>query len=207
MAKRPTAPAPSFDTIIVEDGNPARIGYARVSTVGQTLDAQTDALIAAGVGRIFVDKATGTKAARPGLVAMRAHLRQGDTVIVTKLDRLGRSVIDVLTILNEWCEADVAFVAVEQAIDTSTAAGRMVCTMLAAVAEFEVEMNHERTSAALAARRARGITGGRPSVMNPTKLSKAQKMLAGTSMTLAEIAEAIGVSRPTLVRHLAAAKR
>ncbi|MGE0305546.1 MAG: recombinase family protein, partial [Acidimicrobiia bacterium] len=130
------------------------------------------------------------------------HLREGDTVVVTKLDRLGRSTVDLLTTLNAWCDEGVNFVAVEQGIDTSTAAGRMVCSMLAAVAEFERELIRERTTGALAARRARGITGGRPPKVNAGNLARARQLLAD-GFTQAEAAAAIGVSRATLCAHLA----
>lgn len=207
VARKRTTPAPIVETVepvTIPGGNPSRIGYARVSTGGQTVDAQLDALRKADVGRVFVDTISGAKAARPGLDALRAHLRPGDTVVVTKLDRLGRSMLDLVTTLDAWCKADVNFVAVEQSIDTSTAAGRMVCSMLAAVAEFELAMNHERTSAALAARKARGITGGRPSKMTPAKLEEARRLVADGA-SLAQAGKVIGVAASTLHTHLRAA--
>ncbi|MGE0305752.1 MAG: recombinase family protein, partial [Acidimicrobiia bacterium] len=111
MARKSTA-QPAADTIDL-DGDRTRIGYARVSTSGQTLDQQLDALRKTNVGRVFVDTISGAKASRPGLDAMRSHLREGDTVVVTKLDRLGRSTVDLLTTLNAWCDEGVNFVAVE----------------------------------------------------------------------------------------------
>lgn len=208
MARKHTTQALTVEAaepITISGGNPARIGYARVSTSGQAVDAQLDALTAAGCGRVYVDTISGSKAARPGLDAMRAHLRQGDTVVVTKLDRLGRSMVDLVNTLDAWCKANVNFVAVEQAIDTSTPAGRMVCSMLAAVAEFELSMNHERTSAALAARKARGITGGRPPKMTPAKLEEARRLIAGGA-SLAQAGKVIGVAASTLHSHLRAAQ-
>ncbi|MGD9754728.1 MAG: recombinase family protein [Acidimicrobiia bacterium] len=207
MARKTPTPKPSAPAnveIIDLGGAPTRVGYARVSTAGQTLDQQLDALRKADVGRVFVDVASGAKASRPGLDAMRSHLRAGDTVVVSKLDRLGRSTVDLLTTLNDWCAVRVDFVAVEQGIDTSTAAGRMICAMLAAVAEFERELIRERTSSALAARKARGITGGRPSVVDADKLARAARLMEAGA-TLTDAAAAVGVGRSTLARHRAAA--
>lgn len=184
-------------------GSPTRVGYARVSTAGQTLDQQLDALRKADVGRVFVDVISGAKASRPGLDAMRSHLRPGDTVVVSKLDRLGRSTVELLSTLTAWCDQGINFVAVEQGIDTATAAGRMICSMLAAVAEFERTLIMERTSSALAARRARGITGGRPPVVDAEKLARADRLIEAGA-TLTDAAAAIGVGRSTLARHRAA---
>ncbi len=122
--------------------------------------------------------------------------------MVTKLDRLGRSTVELLTTLNAWCDERINFVAVEQGIDTSTAAGRMICSMLAAVAEFERSLIAERTSSALAARRARGITGGRPPVVDAEKLARADRLIEAGA-TLTDAAAAIGVGRSTLARHRA----
>lgn len=182
--------------------NALRIGYGRVSTADQNLDAQADALRAAGVDRIFVEKHTGTKASRPEFDRARAQLRRGDTLVVTRMDRLGRSTKDLLTIVSELEADGVALQILEQNIDTTTPEGRLFFTMVAGFAEFEHEIMVARTKDGLAAARARGRVGGRKPKMTPERVKQARKLYDERSMTVQQIADLFGVSRPTIYRAL-----
>lgn len=180
----------------------AKIGYARVSTQDQSTDAQTDRLTAAGCERLFVETASGALRDRPQLAACMAYLRRGDTLVVTKLDRLGRSLPHLIQTVQELDQRGVTLVSLTEAIDTSTAAGRLLLHVLAAIASFERDLIRERTHAGLAAARARGRTGGRPRALTPEKRDAARALIA-SGRTVAQAAEAVGVSRATLYRALA----
>lgn len=182
--------------------NAMRIGYGRVSTADQNLDSQADALRKAGVDRIFVEKHTGTKASRPEFDRARAQLRRGDTLVVTRMDRLGRSTKDLLTIVSELEADGVALQILEQNIDTTTPEGRLFFTMVAGFAEFEHEIMVARTKDGLAAARARGRVGGRKPKMTPDRVAQARRLYDEGSMTVKEIANLFGVSRPTIYRAL-----
>lgn len=180
------------------------IGLARVSTNDQDTQLQLDALEAAGCARVFTEKVSTRKTDRPGLAAALDYVRAGDTLVVWKLDRLGRSVRDILAIAD-----DLHARGVQLRILTGTLTGtysprgegRFFFTMMAAFAELERDMNQERTLAGLAAARAQGRVGGRPSVMDDDKLAAAHARLQrGESPT--QIAKALGVSRATVYRHL-----
>lgn len=178
-----------------------RIGYGRISTSDQKAASQEDALLAAGVDAVFIDTFTGTIASRPQLDRMREQLRKGDTLVITRLDRLGRSTKDLLNLVSELNEIGVNLEVLEQNINTSTPDGRLFFTMIAAFSEFEREIMRARTMDGLAAARARGRVGGRKPKMNPAKINTAQSMWEkGISIT--EISQAIGVSRPTIYRFL-----
>ena len=178
-----------------------RIGYGRVSTADQTARSQEDALNAAQVDRLFVDTFTGTKMSRPELDRAVDQLRNGDVLVITRLDRLGRSTKDLLTIVSTLEEKGVQLEVLEQSIDTSSAEGKLFFTMVAAFAEFEREIMRARTKDGLAAARARGRLGGRK-----PKLSKAQNLeiirLYGEGRPVQKIADLFGVSRPTVYRVL-----
>jgi DNA invertase Pin-like site-specific DNA recombinase len=180
----------------------SRIGYGRVSTVHQDEALQLDAFAEADIDRLFIDKASGTREDRPELQAALDYLREGDTFVVWKLDRLGRSVQHTSAIMNDLRARGVEFVSLTQGIDTSTAGGRMVFHVFAAFAEFERELIVERTHAGLAAARARGRLGGRPTVMTPERLAAAQAMHESGDYKVAEIARSLGVGRATIYRHL-----
>ncbi len=137
-------------------------GYARVSTADQNPDLQLDALRAAGCSRIFIDYASGAKTARPELARALDHLRAGDTLIVWKLDRLGRSLPHLVETVKALSDRDVGLRSLQDPIDTTTPGGRLVFHVFAAMAEFERDLIRERTNAGLAAARARGRVGGRP---------------------------------------------
>ena len=181
------------------------IGYARVSTDEQNLDLQRDALLKAGVARkdLYTDKVTGVKAERPGLQAALTHLRAGDTFIVWRLDRLGRSLkhlIETVTILKEQ---GVAFKSLTENIDTATATGTLVFQIFGALAEFERNLITERTVAGLDAARARGRTGGRPR-RNPNsgRIALAKRLYHAQRLSIPEILNTLNVSKATLYRWL-----
>jgi DNA invertase Pin-like site-specific DNA recombinase len=196
--------APSFTVQDFPGAERNLIGLARVSTEGQDAQLQRDALEEAGCIRIFEEKVSTRKTERPGLAAALDYLRAGDTLVVWKLDRLGRSVKEVLMTADDLHERGVAI-----RILTGTLAGgyspkgegKFFFTMMAAFAELERDIIHERTMAGLAAARAQGRTGGRPTVMDPDKLAAARaRRTRGESVT--EIAKALGVSRQTVYRAL-----
>ena len=192
----------------LRDGERNLIGLARVSTDGQDAQLQRDALDAAGVGRIYEEKISTRKAAsdRPGLTAALDYLRDGDTLVVWKLDRLGRSVKDVLTIADDLHDRGVGVKILTGKLSGSyspAGEGKFFFTMMAAFAELERDIIHERTMAGLAAARAQGRNGGRPTVMDADKLAAAQARRA-RGESPAQIAKALGVSRASVYRHLSA---
>ena len=179
-----------------------RFGYARVSTIEQNEDLQQDALRAAGCERVFVDKASGKLQHRPGLDQLLEHVRAGDTVVVWRLDRLGRSLRNLIEIVRELEHRQVAFLSLTESIDTTTPGGKLVFHVFGALAEFERDLIRERTAAGLAAARARGRHGGRPTVWTAEKLATAQSMYASGQHDVAAIARVLGVSRASVYRGL-----
>jgi len=179
------------------------IGYARVSTADQRLDMQVDALERAGCERIFSDYASGRRADRAGLEALRSHLRPGDTLVVWKLDRLGRTVRQLVEMVAELNCAGINFASVTDGIDTSTPSGRFFFHVMAALAEMERDLVRERTRAGLSAAKARGRVGGRKPKLTKQQLTHARRLLDDLTTTGAEVAETLGVSRSTLYRSLA----
>ena len=191
-----------------------RIGYARVSTRDQHPQAQQDALRAAGCEEVFIDKASGKLARRPELdKALLSANRAGDQLVVTKLDRLGRSLEHLIELSHLLQTRDVDLVVLDQGIDTSTAVGRMFFQILGAIAEFEHALMSERTMDGLAAARARGRTGGQKPKLGSRQVALARQMYDETEddgkrrYTVAQIAAEFGVTRPTIYRHLAPAPR
>ena len=182
-----------------------KIGYARVSTLQQDEALQRDALHAAGVDRIYVDKASGKLESRPALDDLLTQARPGDTVVVWRLDRLGRSLKHLIETVGALEARGVAFVSLTEAIDTSTPGGRLIFHVFGALAEFERDLIRERTLAGLAAARARGRVGGRPTVWTPAKLSTAKAMHASGDYDVSSIAKVLGVSRASVYRALQAA--
>jgi len=199
--------APAFTVANLPTGERNLIGLARVSTDAQDAQLQQDALAEARCGRVFTEKVSTRMATtdRAGLVAALDYLRTGDTLVVWKLDRLGRSVKDVLTICDDLHERSIGVRILTGKLSgtySPTGEGKFFFTMMAAFAELERDINHERTMAGLAAARAQGNVGGRPTVMDADKLAAAQARRArGESPT--QIAKALGVSRASVYRHLA----
>ena len=185
------------------------IGYMRVSKAdgSQGLDLQRDALLAVGVkpSQLYEDQASGKKDDRPGLEACLKSLRDGDTLIVWKLDRLGRNLRHLVNTIHDLMERKIGFRVLSgqgTTIDTSTAGGRLIFGIFAALAEFERELIRERTIAGLSSARARGRNGGRPYTMTPAKLRLAQAAMAKRDSTVGDLCKELGVTRQTLYRFV-----
>ena len=179
-----------------------RIGYARVSTAGQDLAPQLDVLHARGCYRVYSEHASGKHADRPELAQAMKAMRAGDTLVVWRLDRLGRSLPDLIATVNELANRGIAFESVTEAIDTATASGKLVFNIFASLADFERHLISERTRAGLAAGRARGRMGGRPPALTPKQLREARLLLTDPEATVTAVAERYGVSRTTLYKGL-----
>ncbi len=180
-----------------------RIGYARVSTVDQDPALQIDALTAAGCSKIFIAQASGSLREQPELSKALDYIRNGDQLVVWRLDRLGRSLRNLIDVVKDLDARGVALVSLTESIDTSTTTGRLVLHIFGALAEFERELIIERTQAGLAAARLRGRQGGRPSVLSGEKLDAARRMYVAKDCSVARIARTLGVSRATVYRQLA----
>jgi DNA invertase Pin-like site-specific DNA recombinase len=180
----------------------ARIGYMRVSTVTQTLQQQQQALEAAGVSKTFSDTMSGARDDRPGLAELLAYVREGDTVVVWKLDRLGRNMLHILETVKELTDRGVTLVSVTDGIDSSTAAGRMMIGVLGSLAEYERELVKERTALKRASSRANGTKFGRPRKVDDTEHIATAKRMKADGHTGRDIAKYLGVSRATLYRYL-----
>jgi DNA invertase Pin-like site-specific DNA recombinase len=178
------------------------LGYARVSTTDQNPDLQLDALKTAGCYRLFVDHASGTLDERPELTRVLDQIRPGDSLVVWKLDRLGRSLRHLIDTVGDLQRRGIGFRSLQESIDTTTPTGKLVFHLFGALAEFERDLIRERTLAGLTAARDRGRLGGRPSSMTPQKLAIARQLYDGRQHTVAAIAETLGVSRATIYRHL-----
>ncbi|KQT57655.1 MULTISPECIES: recombinase family protein [unclassified Aureimonas] len=179
-----------------------KIGYARVSTDDQRLDLQCDALLAAGCSRIFEDKASGARTTRPGLDQVLSHLRAGDTLVIWRLDRLGRTTHQLVGLLEQFERDGIKLQSLQDGIDPSTALGRTMLQIGAVFAEMERNLIRERTKAGLSAARARGRLGGRKPKMDAAMLDTAKRLMKDPDLTIAEIAERLGVNRSTLYRSL-----
>lgn len=181
----------------------ATIGYTRISTLDQSADLQRDAMKTASCDRVFEDLGvSGSKRDRPGLNAALDFLREGDTLVVWKLDRLGRRTIDVLAFLEELTARGVSFRSVTESLDSSTPVGKMILLLLAGFAEMERSVLIERTHAGLKAARDRGRLGGRPRSLNPSVVAVARKLYAD-GRPAREIAAELGCSVATIYRALA----
>ena len=182
------------------------VGYARVSTQDQNLDLQVKALTKAGCKKVFDDKTSGARAERPGLTAALAMMRDGDTLVVWKLDRLGRSVKHLVDLVGELRKQGIQFKSLTDSIDTNTASGRFFFHVMASLAEMERELIVERTCAGLEAARRLGRKGGRKRKMTDSKIESAKKLLA-SGVTPRDVAKNLGVSIPTLYRWLPASSQ
>src|SRR3982751_2471477 len=178
------------------------IGYARVSTLDQTLALQQDALTAAGCEQLYTDTASGSVTDRPGLAQAVSHLRSGDTLVVWRLDRLGRSLAHLIDTVRELQERGVGFRSLQEQIDTTTSGGKLVFHVFGALAEFERALIRERTHAGLAAARARGRLFGRPKVLTPQQVKQLQSLAKNAGNTVGEICQTLGISRATYYRYV-----
>lgn len=182
------------------------VGYARVSTQDQKPALQLDALKAVGCEKVFVEKASGAQRERPEMKAALDYMRAGDTLVVWKLDRLARSMKQLIETVEMLEGQGIGFRSLTEAIDTTTAGGKLVFHIFGALAEFERSIIRERTRAGLDAAKARGRRGGRPPKLTEKDLTVARAMLAEASITVEDVAKRLGVSPATLYRHLPAAR-
>jgi DNA invertase Pin-like site-specific DNA recombinase len=182
------------------------VGYARVSTQEQDLTLQLDALRSAGCEKVFEEKASGAQRERPALQTALEYMRRGDTLVVWKLDRLARSLKQLIETVEDFGSQGIGFRSLTEAIDTTTSGGKLVFHIFAALAEFERGVIRERTLAGLQAARARGRLGGRPPALSPKDVAAAKALLRDPEITVAEVARRLGVVPSTLYRHLPRAR-
>ena len=179
-----------------------KVGYARVSTVDQHLRMQEDALKSAGCQEIFHDIASGAKTARPGLENALAYAREGDTIVVWKLDRLGRSIQHLIQTVKDLNDKNIGFQSLQENIDTTTSGGRLIFHIFSALAEFEKDLIAERTKAGLKAARVRGKMGGRPPLLDNRQINRMIEMYDEGKNTVAEICKIYDISRPSFYNYL-----
>jgi len=187
----------------VSTSSPHRIGYARVSSVGQNLDSQMDALQQAGCDKIFFEKMTGSRMDRPAWNQFLEYIRSGDTLVVTELSRMTRSLLDLLETAKVLEQRQINLVSLRENIDTSTATGRCFLSMMGAIHQMERELRAERAAAGRSSAKARGRTGGRPKT-DPAKLENARILYENSDKTAAEVCEIADVGRRTFFAHVAA---
>ncbi|WP_158784154.1 recombinase family protein [Pantoea sp. BAV 3049] len=183
------------------------VGYARVSTDDQNLNLQRDALQLAGCTKIFEDQISGAKAERPGLHAVLQFIHPGDTLVVWRLDRLSRSLKDLIEMVRQLESNNIGLKSLQESIDTTSSSGMLIFHVFGALAEFERNLTRERTQAGLQAARSRGRKGGRPKVLNKDKQALAVQLYDERKHTVTQICELMGVSRPTLYKYIDAAKK
>jgi DNA invertase Pin-like site-specific DNA recombinase len=178
------------------------IGYARVSTHDQTLNLQQDSLTKAGCNKTFTDTASGAKTERKGLEEALNYVRKGDTLVVWRLDRLGRSLPHLITTMTDLEERGIGFKSLTENIDTTTSGGKLIFHIFGALAEFERNLIRERTQAGLTAARARGRIGGRPKALTGKQLSIAQSLYDDPKNSIADICRMLKISKVTLYRYI-----
>ena len=183
------------------------IGYARVSTHEQTLTLQQDALHKAGCNKIFTDTASGAKTERKGLDEALAYVRKGDTLVVWRLDRLGRSLPHLIATMTDLEERGIGFQSLTENIDTTTSGGKLIFHIFGALAEFERNLIRERTNAGLMAARQRGRIGGRPKSLTPRQRSIARSLYNDPNNSIAEICRTLKISKVTLYRYIKSGER
>ena len=180
------------------------IGYARVSTDDQNLHLQKDALLQAGCERIYEDHLSGAKANRPGLHKALSHLREGDVLVVWRLDRLSRSLKELIEIVSRLESESVGLRSLHESLDTSSSTGKLIFHIFGALAEFERNLIRERTQAGLNAARARGRKGGRPKTLNADQQALAVQLYHQKQHTVQQICDMMGISKPTLYKYIKA---
>jgi DNA invertase Pin-like site-specific DNA recombinase len=186
--------------------SPQRIGYARVSSLGQNLDSQMDALQKAGCSKIFTDKMTGSRMDRPGWDRMMDYVRPGDTLVVTELSRMTRSLLNLLETAKTLEQRQVNLVSLRENIDTTSATGRCFLSMMGAIHQMERELRAERAAAGRASAKARGRTGGRPRT-DAAKLENARILYENSDKTADTVCQMVGVGRRTFFAYLAERRR
>lgn len=182
------------------------VGYARVSTHDQNLDMQKDALHKAGCERIFVDQVSGSVAVRPGLEQTMDFLRDGDTIVVWRLDRLGRSLKNLIELVTQLERKGIGFKSLMESMDTNTSGGKLIFHLFGALAEFERNLIRERTQAGLAAAKSRGRKGGRRPALDAQQREVAVKLYNEKKHSVKEICHIMGISKPTLYSYIRKAK-
>ena len=183
------------------------IGYARISTHDQTLALQRDALEKVECEKIFTDTVSGIKAERKGLEEALSHLRKGDTLVVWRLDRLGRSLRHLIDTITELHDRGVGFKSLQENVDTTTSGGKLVFHIFGALAEFEREIIKERTQAGLKSARSRGKVGGRPKALTTKEVQMLNNMAADKSLTVSDICKTLGIGRTTFYRYVKVGER
>lgn len=178
------------------------IGYARVSTQDQSLDLQIDALKKADCENIYSDIAGSVATKRTGLEELLKYIRKGDTLVVWRLDRLGRSLRNLIDLVNDLSKREIGFKSLQEHLDTTTSGGRLIFHIFASLAQFERELIKDRTQAGLKAARSRGRLGGRPSSLDETGITMAKNLMANPANTIPEICKTLKVSRATLYRSI-----
>src|SRR6267154_1954683 len=178
------------------------IGYARVSTQDQTLNLQKDALEKIGCTKIFTDVISGATTERQGLDEALAYVREGDTLVVWRLDRLGRSLKHLIETITNLNNRKIGFKSITENIDTTTSGGKLIFHIFGALAEFERDIIRERTKAGLLAARARGRKGGQPKALNPKQAAIAQQLYDAKTTPITEICKTFNISRSTLYRYI-----
>lgn len=179
-----------------------KIGYARVSTTGQNLDSQMDALKEFGCVKVFTDKGSSVLSQRQGFEKLVEYLREGDILVITELSRMTRSLKHLLTVVEDFEKSGIHLVSLRENIDTKTATGRCFLSIVGAIAQMERELKRERTQAGREAAKARGRTGGRPKT-NPQKLQQARILYENSDQSATQICKAVGIGRRTLFYYLA----
>ena len=177
------------------------VGYARVSTLEQNLDNQLDKLKELGCDKIFTDKVSGAREERVGLKEMLDYVRKGDSIVVYKLDRLARSVKQLISLINSLNEKGVHFKSLSEQIDTSTSGGKLIFHIFASVAEFERDIIRERTYSGLKAARARGRQGGRPKLLNEEKAARLRELKKNYNLSVKEICQMMGIKKSTYYNY------
>ncbi len=178
-----------------------KIGYARVSTLEQNLDLQKDALKKAGCQKIFSDNASGAKSERPGLEKALDYVREGDCLVVWRLDRLGRSLKHLISVIDDLEKRGVGFISLQEGFDTTTSGGKLIFQIFGALAEFERNLIRERTMAGLKAARARGRCGGRKKKLSPEQVKSMKKMAEANRHSIKEICRTFGITKPTFYAY------
>ena len=184
-----------------------QIGYGRVSTADQNLDLQVDALTKAGCLKIYSDKTSGAKADRPGLEKTLELSRAGDIIVIWRLDRLGRSLRDLIQIAEKLKEREIGLKSLQEGIDTTTTTGQLMFNLFAVLADFERNLIRERSKAGLDSARSRGRLGGRPKSLNRDRQQLVVKLYNDREHSIAQICQMMSISKPTLYSYVAAAKK